>query len=71
VLAAIDAMYRLPPSVLILSAAGLAGLCYFVAPPSVGLPIMLLAASLPWWEERLRKYLARRATTGSPGSSQD
>jgi hypothetical protein len=69
-LAAIDRLYRLPPSVLILSAAALAWVCYFVVPRSIGLPLVVLAASLPWWEEQLKKYRERRAVTGSRGYSQ-
>lgn len=52
-LAAIRAVFALPPAAVWLSCVALTWICYFVLPLAAGIPIVVLVALLPWFEERL------------------
>jgi hypothetical protein len=58
--AVIAAFYDLPPAAVAFSIIVLTFVCYFVLPPWSGLPLLLLLAPLPWYEEQLDALLARR-----------
>ena len=53
VLAAIRAVYALPPVAVWIACVVLTWIGYFVLPLAAGLPIVVLAALLPWIEEHL------------------
>ena len=54
--AAIRAVFALPPAAVWLSCVALTWICYFVLPLAAGIPIVVVAALLPWFEERLTAH---------------
>jgi hypothetical protein len=54
------AFFALPPAAVAVAMVLLVLACYFVLPPWIGLPIVLLVAPLPWYEERLQETVTRR-----------
>jgi len=52
---ALHKLYKLPPVALVVSCNALILLAYFVLPLTVGLPLIAIAAVLPWVEEQLSR----------------
>jgi hypothetical protein len=50
---AIGSFFDLPPAAVIWCCIGFTLFCLLVLPLAIGVPLVALAASLPWWEERL------------------
>lgn len=64
---AIEAFFSWPPMVLGAVMFVVLCVCYLVLPAWVGVPIVLLLAPLPWYEERLAAGEGERgALDGSP-----
>lgn len=61
---ALAAYYASPPAVVAASHGSFALLCYFVLPPSFGLPLVALVAPLPLYEEKLNRAIARAEREG-------
>lgn len=53
-------IYRFPAAPLAFVCIGFILLCYFVLPPEIGVVLILLAAPLPWYEDRLKRRSASR-----------
>jgi hypothetical protein len=52
---ALHKLYKLPPVALVVSCNALILIAYFVLPLAVGLPLIAIAALLPWVEEQLSR----------------
>lgn len=52
---AIGWFFDLPAAAVIWCCIALTLFCLLVLPLAVGVPLVVLAASLPWWEERLMR----------------
>ena len=53
--AAIGWFFALPAAVVIWCCIAFTLFCLLVLPLGLGVPLVVLAASLPWWEERLMR----------------
>jgi hypothetical protein len=53
--AAIGWFFDLPAAAVIWCCIGLALFCLLVLPLAIGVPLVALAASLPWWEDWLMR----------------
>lgn len=58
--AAIGWFFDLPAAVVIWSSIAFTLFCLLLLPLAIGVPLVALAASLPWWEE----WLMRRGCDG-------